>query len=138
MPPEQAQGRLKDVSTLSDVYGLGATFFAVLCKRPPFAGTGVQDVLNQVISEPPPSPHALNNRVNRDLDAICLKCIEKDPKRRYESAEAFTNLRRWLAGTPIHARPISTPERVVKWLGASRSRRRPPDSGRRCSASSSH
>ncbi|WP_435007683.1 protein kinase domain-containing protein [Tundrisphaera lichenicola] len=116
MPPEQAQGRLKDISTLSDVYSLGATLFAMLCKRPPFLGPGVQNVLNQVISERPPSPQSLNPKVDRDLDAICLKCLEKSPQDRYESAEAFgRDLHRWLDGKPVHARPVTLPEKIRKW-----------------------
>ena len=140
VPPEQAQGRLKDVSTLSDVYSLGATFFAMLCHRPPFAGTTVQEVLNQVISETPPSPRALNGRVNRDLDAICLKCIEKDPQATVRIGRGV------LARPPSVARRQAGPRpadldagagrEVVR--GASRSRRRRPGSGRRWSGSSSH
>ena len=125
MPPEQAQGRLKDVSTLSDVYSLGATLFAMLCNRPPFLGPGVQNVLNQVIGERPPSLRPLNPKVDRDLEAICLKCLEKQPKDRYESAEALgRELQRWLDGRPIHARPVAALEKIRKW-----SRREPIQAG---------
>ena len=107
MPIEQAEGRGKDVSTLSDVYGLGATLFALLAGRAPFEGSGVHDILQKVISAPTPSPRGLNPKVSRDLDAICLKCLARDPKRRYESAEALArDLKRYLDGKPVHARPL--------------------------------
>ncbi|WP_435016464.1 serine/threonine-protein kinase [Tundrisphaera sp. TA3] len=117
MPPEQALGRQKDVTTLSDVYGLGATFFALLCGRPPFVGSGVADILTQVVEAEVPSPRALNPLVDPDLDAICRKCMAKDPKDRYPSADSLAHdLRRWLEGKPVHARPIGMARRAARWV----------------------
>ena len=117
MPPEQAEGRSKDVSTLSDVYGLGSTFFALLTGRAPFEGSGVHDILNKVIAAPTPSPRAFNPGVDRDLDAVCMKCMAKTPANRYESAEALVrDLKRYLDGKPVHARPLPWWDRAARWV----------------------
>jgi serine/threonine-protein kinase len=86
MPPEQAEGRLDRIGPRSDVYGLGAVLYALLTGRPPFEGTGVAEVLRQVKETPPRPPRDLNRQVPRRLEAICLRCLEKDPDRRYAGA----------------------------------------------------
>lgn len=121
MPPEQAAGDTKAVGPLSDVYSLGAILYCLLTGRPPFQSANVMDTLMQVLEQDPVPPRDLNNDVPRDLETICLKCLEKDPDRRYQTAEEFANdLDRYLKHEPITARPVSRVERIWRW-----SQRRP-------------
>ncbi|HMF20443.1 MAG TPA: serine/threonine-protein kinase, partial [Gemmataceae bacterium] len=117
MAPEAASGKKKNITTASDVYGLGAIFYALLTGQPPFIGETLLDILAKVKEVKPVPPRTRNHRVDRDLDAICLKCLEKEAKKRYGSAEALAlDLERYLEGKPVHARPIGTVPRTWKWM----------------------
>ena len=121
MAPEQATGRRGAITTATDVHGLGSVLYALLTGQAPFAGDSVVDTLTMVKEQPPAPPRKLNARVPRDLEVICLKCLEKDPRRRYASAQAVADdLRAWLGNRPILARPAGLLEKTVKWA-----RRRP-------------
>ncbi|HEV3165676.1 MAG TPA: serine/threonine-protein kinase, partial [Isosphaeraceae bacterium] len=120
MAPEQARGDSKKITTATDVYGLGAILYTLLTGRPPFDGGSAQETLNQLRDRAPEPPSRLNPRTPHLLEVICLKCLEKDPARRYASTEALAaDLQLWLAGKPIAARPVRLGERA--WLWARRS-----------------
>jgi WD40 repeat protein/tRNA A-37 threonylcarbamoyl transferase component Bud32 len=116
MAPEQAAGRVHQIGPATDVYALGVILYEMLTGRPPFLSEVSLDIVRQVISDEPVSPSRLQPRLPRDLVTICLKCLEKDPKKRYATAAALADdLRRFLDGEPITARPTSRVQRVVKW-----------------------
>ncbi|MHC4600869.1 MAG: protein kinase domain-containing protein, partial [Planctomycetota bacterium] len=115
MPPEQADGRLEEIDVRSDVYGLGATLYEMLTLQPPFEGDSTAEIIKKIFFAEPVPPRRLNRLVEKDLETICLKCLEKDPSRRYETAKQLgADLGRFLEGRPILARPVSAFEKLLR------------------------
>src|SRR5436189_4383913 len=117
MAPEQATGNNAAVSSVTDVYGLGAVLYQLLTGQPPFAGGATYETIKLLLDTEPRLPRLLNPKIDRDLSTICLKCLEKDPKRRYSSALALAeDLERWLRHEPIQARHTGVFARGGKWV----------------------
>ena len=115
MAPEQTTGAEK-AGPAADQYALGATLYEMLTGRPPFRGSSIIDTIDLVRNAEPVAPSQLLPRMPRDLETICLKALQKDPARRYPDVSAMAeDLRRFRAGEPILARPVSGPERVWRW-----------------------
>src|SRR5437867_10711150 len=117
MAPEQAVGNNAAIGSVTDVYGLGAVLYQLLTGQPPFAGGTTYETIKLLLDTEPRPPRLLNPKINRDLSTICLKCLEKDPKRRYASSLALAeDLERWLKHEPIRARHTGIFTRGQKWV----------------------
>src|SRR5262249_34220145 len=116
MAPEQAAGKVSEMTVAADVYSLGTILYELIAGRPPFGGATHIETLHAVVHEEPTSPRALNRAVPRDLETICLKCLEKEPSRRYSNArELAEELRRFVNNEPVQARPIGATGKIWRW-----------------------
>jgi len=116
MAPEQAAGKNTQLTSATDVYGLGAVFYQLLTGHPPFAGGTTYETIKLLLDTEPRQPRVLNRKIDRDLSTICLKCLEKDPQRRYSSALALAeDLEHWLKHEPIRAKRSGFFTRARKW-----------------------
>jgi TolB-like protein/Tfp pilus assembly protein PilF/predicted Ser/Thr protein kinase len=117
MAPEQAAGNTRELTAATDVYALGAVFYQMLTAQPPFAGGSTYETIRLVLESEPRNPRHWNPKVDVDLATICLKCLEKDPKKRYNTAEALAkDVERWLRHEPIQARRAGVITRSRKWV----------------------
>lgn len=117
IPPEQIHGKVAEIDQRSDVYGLGAILYEMLTGRPPFHGNNLLEIARAVLEKPPQSPKKLNNSVPDEVEAICLKCLEKNPKRRYQTARALAqDIERYLTCRPITLYSHRTFYRMNKWI----------------------
>ena len=127
LAPEVAARSAKQATTASDVYALGAILYELLAGRPPFQAEGLTALLRQIVEDEPIAPSALSDLgfrisdfsppIPRDLEVICLRCLAKEPARRYDTAGALAeDLHRWLAGEAIHARSVSIVEKLWLWV----------------------
>src|SRR6516165_4200893 len=117
MAPEQAAGKSNELGPACDIYGLGAVLYELITGRPPFRAETPLNTVMQVMDSDPPPPRLLNSNIDHDLETICLKCLEKDPRRRYATAEALAeDLRRYLNDEPISARSFNVLDRLARTL----------------------
>src|SRR5262249_53004082 len=123
--PEQVNGSAGNLTPAADVYSLGAVLFDLLIGQPPFTGEHALKTIQQATEKPAPKLRSLAPALDRDLETICAKCLEREPHARYRSAgELAEDLERWLHGRSIIARPVSPPVHLWRWV-----RRNPPVAG---------